>query len=102
MGNTISATLSINETGDMTLTVEPMLSGADAANFSVAPDILIIPDGEAAQMLTVGCTPSITGTLVATLTAAHDALSEQAVYPLRCTGSASALYVYLPLVTKNE
>ncbi len=100
MGSTVSATLTIGETGDMTLVVTPTLSGADGADLKFAPTTLTILDGGPARDLTIGCTPSITGTLAATLTVAHNAPGSPAVYPLNCTGEALH-YIYLPLVLKN-
>jgi len=100
MGSTISATLTISETGDMTLVVTPTLSGADATDFWFVPPTLTILDGGTAEDLTIGCMPSITGTLTAMLTVAHNALGSPAVYPLSCTGKAT-YYLYLPLVVKN-
>jgi hypothetical protein len=99
VGSTISATLTISETGDATLVVTPTLSGADAADFGFAPITLSIPDGGAAQHLTIGCTPSDNRTLAATLTVAHNAPGSPAVYPLSCTGGALH---YLPLVLRNH
>jgi len=99
VGSTVSATLTISETGDATLVVTPTLSGVDAVHFGVAPATLTILDGGTAQDLTIECTPSITGTLAATLTVAHNAPGSPAVYPLICTGEAH--YIYLPLVLKN-
>jgi hypothetical protein len=105
VGSTVSATLTISETGEATLVVTPTLSGADAAAFGFAPTTLTIPDGGAAQDLTISCTPSVSGTLAttlaATLTVAHNATNSPAVYPLRCT-SGTLHYVYLPLVLRND
>ena len=100
VGNTISTTLAIFETGDMPLIVTPTLGGADAGDFNVMPLTLNIPDGGAAQMLTLTCTPSIIGTRAATLTVTHNTLSSPALYPLRCTGG-SPHFIYLPLVLKE-
>jgi hypothetical protein len=100
VGSTVSTTLTVSETGDMTLMVTPTLSGADAADFGVAPSTLTILDGGVAQDLTISCTPSVTGTLAATLTVAHNAPGSPAVYPLICTGEA--LHCYLPLVLRNQ
>jgi hypothetical protein len=101
-GSTISATLTVRETGDTTLVVTPALSGADSADYGFAPSTLTILDGGAARDLTIGCTPSTTRTLVATLTVAHNAPGSPAVYPLRCTGIVLDNYVYLPLVVRNN
>jgi hypothetical protein len=108
VGSTISTTLTINEIGDMSLAVTPTLSGSDVADFGVTPSTLTIPDGGAAQDLIISCTPSSTGTLgtlartlATTLTVAHNAPGNPAVYPLRCIGGALR-YVYLPLVIRNN
>ncbi|MCP4543571.1 MAG: DUF11 domain-containing protein [Chloroflexi bacterium] len=84
----ISTTLTISEMGGATLAVTPTLSGADAGDFEVAPTTLTILDDGAAQDLTISCTPSVIGTLAATLTVAHNAPNSPAVYPLNCTGIA--------------
>lgn len=98
ISSTISTTLTINEIGDMPLVITPTLSGADTENFRFTPTFLTIPDGGAAQDLTVECTPSITGTLTATLSVAHNAPDSPAVYPLTCIGEVLTRYIYLPLV----
>jgi hypothetical protein len=102
VGTTVSTTLTIRETGDMTLVVTPTLSGADAHDFGLAPTTLTILDGGAAQDLTIGCTPSLTGTLAATLTVAHNAPGSPAVYGLSCTGAAFDYAVYLPVVVRDS
>ncbi len=105
VGSTISTTLTISETGEVTLMVTPTLSGPDAADFGFAPTTLTILDGGAAQDLIIYCTPSFTGTLVrtmtATLTMVHNALGGPTIYPLSCSSEALT-YVYLPLVLKNN
>jgi hypothetical protein len=101
VGSTISATLTIREMGDLMLVVTPTLGGADAADYGFAPSTLTILDGGAARDLTIGCTPSVTRTLAATLAVAHNAPGSPAVYPLTCTGGVSH-YVYLPLVLRNQ
>ncbi len=101
VGSTVNATLTISETGEATLVVTPTLSGPDAADFDFAPDTLMILDGGAAQDLTISCTPSVTRTLAATLTVAHNALGSPAVYALSCSGG-TLRYVYLPVVVRNE
>ena len=100
VGSLVSATLTISKTGDMTLVVTPTLSGADAADFWFAPTTFTILDGGAARDLNIGCTPSFTGTLAATLTVAHNAPGSPAVYPLSCTGEAQH-NIYLPLVIRD-
>ncbi|HNT74232.1 MAG TPA: choice-of-anchor D domain-containing protein [Anaerolineae bacterium] len=101
MGRTISATLSIFETGDMTLVVTPTVSGANAGDFSVTPSTLTIEDGGAAQTLTIACTPTLDGTRVATLTVAHNAPGGPALYSLHCTGG-TAYTIHLPLLFRNH
>jgi hypothetical protein len=100
LGSTISATLTIRETGNTTLVVTPTLSGADSADYEVAPITLTILDGGAARDLTIGCTPSVSKTLVATLTVAHNAPGSPAVYSLSCTGAVLNNDIYLPLVLR--
>jgi hypothetical protein len=83
--------------------VTPALSGTDAADLWFKPTTLIVRDGELAKELTIGCTPSVTGTLAATLTVVHNAPGSPAVYPLRCTGEAVDYYgIYLPLVIREN
>jgi hypothetical protein len=93
--------LTINEIGESTLMVTPTINGPDAGDFEVMPSTLTLPDGGTDQDLTIECTPSITGTLVATLTVAHNAPGSPALYPLSCTGE-SLNYVYLPMVIRNK
>ncbi len=105
VGSTISATLTISETGAATLVVTPTLSGPDAAGFGFAPTTLTILDGGAVQDLTISCTPSVSGTLAtpltATLTVVHNAPGSPAVYSLSCSGEA-LYYIYLPLLLRNN
>jgi uncharacterized repeat protein (TIGR01451 family) len=98
VGSTVTATLSISETGDATLMVTPTLAGPDAAAFGITPSTLTIPDGGKPQDLTIACSPSVTRTLASTLTLAHNATGSPALYPLSCTGEAYT--VYLPLVLR--
>ena len=100
VGRTVSTTLTISETGEATLIVTPTLSGADAGNFSVAPSLLTILDGGAAQNLSIECMPSVTGTLEATLTVTHNAPGSPVIYSLSCTGESH--YIYLPLVLSQH
>ena len=100
VGSTISTTLTISETGEATLVVTPTLSGPNAGDFGFTPTTLTILDGGAARDLSIGCTPSVTGTLAATLTVAYNAPGRPAVYPLSCTGEPH--YIYLPLVLRNN
>jgi hypothetical protein len=102
VGNTISVTLTIRETGDMMLVVTPTLGGADSADYGFAPSTLTILDGGAARDLTIECTPSVSRTLLATLTVAHNALGSPAVYPLSCTGVVLDNYIFLPLVLRYD
>ena len=62
VGSTISTTLTISETGEATLVVTPTLSGPNAGDFGFTPTTLTILDGGAARDLSIGCTPSVTGT----------------------------------------
>jgi uncharacterized repeat protein (TIGR01451 family) len=100
VGSTGSATLTISETGEATLVVTPSLSGPDVGHFGVTPSTLTILDGEAAKDLTITCTPSVTRTLAATLTVAHNATGGPALYPLSCTGEPYT--IFLPLVVRNN
>ena len=100
VGSVGSATLTISETGEATLVVTPSLSGPDVGHFGVTPSTLTILDGEAAKDLTITCTPSVTRTLAATLTVAHNATGGPALYPLSCTGEPYT--IFLPLVVRNN
>ncbi len=98
LGTPVTATLTISETGNTTLNVTGHnLSGANAADFTVTPAMLSIPDGGAAQTLAIRCVPGAGGLRVATLTVNHDAPGSPAMYTLNCTGVAA---VYLPLILK--
>jgi hypothetical protein len=81
------ALLSISETGDLALNVTgATISGPNAADFSVTPTTLTIPNGGAAQNLSISCTPSAAGTRTATLTVSHNA-GAPATYALTCAGT---------------
>ena len=100
VGGTVSGTLTVSETGEATLVVTPTLDGPDAACFGVSPSALTIADGEAPQNVTIDCTPSVQGTLAATLTVAHNAMGSPALYPLTCGGEAYR--IYLPVVIRGS
>ncbi|RRR69453.1 MAG: choice-of-anchor D domain-containing protein [Candidatus Viridilinea halotolerans] len=108
VGSSVTTTLTISETGNMTLTLSnPQISGAGASHFRLAssPSFpLSIPDGGASATLLVTCAPTTTGTLSATLTmATNDPAQASASYPLTCTGLAAddgRMRVFLPLVRR--
>jgi hypothetical protein len=102
VGGTVTAALMITETGDMTLLVTPTLSGADDADFWFEPATLAVRDGGGGQALTIGCTPSVSGTLAATLTVVHNAPGSPAVYALGCRGEGYVYTVYLPTVVRSS
>ncbi len=102
VGSTISATLTIRETGDMTLTVTPALSGLDRGDFAVPTATLTLLDGGPAQELVISCTPMLAATRAATLTVTHNAEGSPAVYALRCAGKHSSHMIFLPLVLRNQ
>ncbi len=102
VGSTISATLTIRETGDMTLTVTPTLSGPDMGDFAVPTATLTLLDGDPAQALVISCAPTLTTTRAATLTITHNAEGSPAVYALRCAGKQSKHMIFLPLVIRNS
>jgi len=88
VGSAVSTTLTINETGNATLTVTNVsVSGANGGKFSVTPMTLTIADGGAAQKVNISCTPTVTGTIAATLTVNHNAIGSPATYTLSCTGT---------------
>ena len=99
VGSLLTATLAISETGSATLNVTGhVLSGPDAVDFSVSPATLSIPDGGAAQQLSIQCTPGGPGLRTATLTINHNAVGSPATYTFNCTGLQ---ILYLPLVTRQ-
>jgi uncharacterized repeat protein (TIGR01451 family) len=99
VGSPVTATLTLRETGNLTLTVPShALSGANAADFAVTPATLSIPDGGAAQTLRVRCVPQALGLRVATLTVHHNAQGSPATYTLTCNG---VMATYLPVILKN-
>jgi|GEM_PF-1101759 len=88
VGSSVSSNLAVSETGTATLNViSHVLSGADAADFSVTPATLSIADGGTAQNLTIQCIPSASGTRTAILTVSHNAPGSPATYTLNCTGT---------------
>jgi len=90
VGSSTSADLSVSETGDATLQVTShSLSGSNAADFSVSPATLTIPDGGGPQKLAITCTPGATGARTAILTVNHNAPDSPATYSLTCTGLAA-------------
>jgi hypothetical protein len=97
VGSPVTATLTISETGEATLSVSHSLSGTNAADFSVSPATLSIPDGGAAQSLSIRCAPGGPGLRTATLTVNHNAAGSPAAYTLNCTG---LMAVYLPIVLR--
>ena len=98
VGSPVTATLTISETGNATLNVSHSLGGANAADFSVSPETLSIPDGGAAQSLSIRCVPGGFGLRTATLTVNHNAAGSPATYTLNCTGQ---LIMYVPMVIRN-
>jgi hypothetical protein len=57
-GSPVTVTLTIRKTGNASLNITGhSLSGPDAADFSVSPATISIPDGGAAQALSIRCTP---------------------------------------------
>jgi len=98
VGLPVTAALTISEIGNVTLNViSHTLSGSQAAEFSVSPASLSIPNGGAAQALFIRCTPGGLGLRTATLIVNHNAADSPATYTLNCTGQT---LVYLPLVLK--
>jgi hypothetical protein len=114
VGGSVSADIAISESGTAALTVglsggslATAITGANAADFTiVAPTSfpITIPDGGAAQQLTVRCQPSGAGSRVATLTLTTNDPGQPTVsYALNCTGQATTTtqkIAYLPLVVK--
>jgi CSLREA domain-containing protein len=90
VGSSTSTNIIINETGTADLTItNATVSGTNAADFSVSPTSLTIPDGGPSQNLTVTCTPSAPGSRTATLSVTHNASGSPATYTLTCTGSVT-------------
>jgi len=94
VGTPASTTLAISETGTSQLDVTSLvLSGTDAAEFSISPNTAFsIPDGGAAQAVTLTCTPTTAGSKTATLTVPHNAVGSPATYTLTCTGTTLPTY----------
>jgi uncharacterized repeat protein (TIGR01451 family) len=93
VGQSITATLTISETGDAGLNViGHMLSGANVADFSISPAMLAIADGGAAQPVYIRCTPSAYGRRTATLAINHNAAGGPATYTLTCAGVDRAYF----------
>jgi len=98
VGATVTSTLTISETGNATLNITSLvLSGPNAADFSVSPTSFSIVDGGASQTVSITCTPARYGLRAATLTVNHNAAGSPATYTLNCTGK---VMVYLPLVLR--
>ncbi|EIJ43075.1 fibronectin type III domain-containing protein [Beggiatoa alba B18LD] len=90
VGNSISNTLNILETGLSTLTISnATLTGINSNDFAItSPTIPFdIADGAPAQSLLITCTPSTSTNLSATLTLnTNDPSQPTVTYPLTCTG----------------
>ncbi len=87
IGDAVSATLTIRETGDAELKITShALSGANAGDFSVSPATLTVADGGAAQNLTIQCRPGGFGARTAMLTVNHNGAGSPATYTLNCKG----------------
>jgi hypothetical protein len=93
IGNTIVQTsaskdLTISETASSELRISSLvLSGTNATDFSISPNTAFsIADSGPAKIVTITCTPSASGTCVATLTITHNAFDSPATYNLTSTG----------------
>ena len=114
VGGSISADLTVSESGTAALTVAAQggsaaaaITGPNASDFTiVAPASfpITIPDGGAAQQLTIRCQPSAAGARTATLSLiTNDPAQPTVSYALSCTGQASPAAqtrVYLPFVAQ--
>ncbi len=94
VGSSVSASLTLMETGDADLDVDLVsIAGAHAGDFAItAPPLPVtVADGGAAVSLDVQCTPSATGARTATLTLlTNDPTQTNVSYNLSCTGLAPA------------
>ena len=91
VGTTVSTNFSVFETGDATLQVSnPVFGGAQANEFALTGGLpATLPDGAAAQLVTVACTPAAVGTRTATLTlTTNDPAHASVAYNLVCVGTA--------------
>ena len=91
VGTTVSAKFSVFETGDATLQMSnPVFGGAQANEFALTGGLpATLPDGAAAQLVTVACTPAAVGTRTATLTlTTNDPAHASVTYTLLCVGTA--------------
>ncbi|RRR71864.1 MAG: DUF11 domain-containing protein [Candidatus Viridilinea halotolerans] len=92
VGNSVTVTLTISETGNALLRVsDPQLTGTGAAHFRLANPSrfpLELADGAAPQALALVCTPSAAGVFSATLTLnTNDPTRPTVSYPLACEGA---------------
>lgn len=87
---TASATFSVFETGNRTLSLEqPQLSGAHAAEFSFSGLPTTIANGGAAQTVTITCAPAAVGARTASLSfSTNDPDAPTVSFDLLCTGTA--------------
>ncbi len=90
VGQPITTTMTINETGNTTLVISNMVkSGLDQADFTITPTSgFTIANGGAPQSISIICMPAMAGNRAATLTISHNGAGSPAVYPLSCTGNA--------------
>ncbi len=88
VGTAITQSLTIQETGNTTLTLnESRLSGTHASDFRVVTLPLSLNDGDAAQPITLECVPSEAGDRVATLhLTTNDPVLPSISYTLTCEG----------------
>lgn len=89
LGSSKVISISVQEIGSATLTVNNMqLGGENPGDFSIPPGLTLnIADGGAAQLIPVTCAPTTTGPRIATLTVAtNDPGKPSVVFNLVCTG----------------
>lgn len=89
VGSPVTRDITVSNTGDADLTITgSMLTGTDAARFSILPDTFTIAQRGASHALTVTCTPLTTDSLTATLTVNHNGGASPAIYELTCNSQA--------------
>ncbi len=90
VGSSGSAPLTINNTGNTTMTVTSInIGGVNPTKFNITSTTLTVASGKP-QNVIINCTPTDTSTVTATLTINHDAANSPATYILSCTGAVPA------------
>jgi len=94
LGQTNTGQLEIIETGDMELNVSANITGTNATDFKVFPNVMVLGDGSSSQFFTIECTPSAKGIRSAQLQLSTNSASSPTTftYPLQCEGLTGASF----------